>query len=280
MKQFGLFFILILFIGFVSAGTSVRYDIIEEKVLVTLEFDGVGDIEYKLPYDARTVESNLDYIIHNNIFRVEQANGLELSYISNSFIEETKDNYFFILKNQFDKPVKMELILPEGGVLEENKLIFPDPDKISSDGRRIILEWDELSSEELLVSYEVVKDTSNNIMWILIVLIIISIVVYFYQFRRVKIKLRKLKKKKKVSRKTMRNQRKKILTTNLFGEEKKIVEYLLSRKKKESWTKEIVRDLGISKVRLSRRLRNLEQKGLIEKIPFGNENRVRLLRKR
>jgi uncharacterized membrane protein len=69
------------------------------------------------------------------------------------------------------------------------------------------------------------------------------------------------------------------LTRNLFEEEKKIVEYLVSRKNGESWTKEVARDLNIPKVRLSRKLRNLEQKGLIKRTPYGNENRIKLINK-
>lgn len=82
----------------------------------------------------------------------------------------------------------------------------------------------------------------------------------------------------KISRKAKAARVKKEVTRNLLGEEKQIVEYLMDKKGKECWTKEMVHDLGISKVRLSRRLRNLVQKGLVEKIPYGNENRIKLIK--
>ena len=81
-----------------------------------------------------------------------------------------------------------------------------------------------------------------------------------------------------VPTKTKGKKRAEEVTKNLFEDEKRIVEYLLKKKGKESWTKEIVRDLGISKVKLSRKLRSLEKKEIIKKIPYGNENKVRVLK--
>lgn len=278
MKNISLFFVLVLLIGLASAEINVNYNVVEEKVLVSLEFGDVENLEYKIPYDARTIESSSDYTIFEDVFYVEKAQDLRLSYITNAFIEKTKDDYFFILKNNFEESVNMKLILPEGGILHDEGIMFPDADKISSDGRRIILEWNNFNSEEAVISYEVIEKSNTLIAWVLILLVIIFAGFYFYQARKTKFKIKKIKKR--ISRKTTRKHKKKMLVANLFGEEKKIIEYLLGRKKGESWTKEIVRDLGISKVRLSRRLRNLEQKELIEKIPFGNENRIRLLKKK
>ena len=65
---------------------------------------------------------------------------------------------------------------------------------------------------------------------------------------------------------------------NLYEDEKKIINFLLEQKDYECWTKELMRGVDISKVKLSRKLRSLEQKGLIKKIPYGNENRIRLVK--
>ena len=67
------------------------------------------------------------------------------------------------------------------------------------------------------------------------------------------------------------------LTRNLFEDEKRIVKYLLEKKSHEAWTKEIIRNLNISKVKLSRKIRSLEEKKIIKRIPYGNENIIRLL---
>ena len=44
----------------------------------------------------------------------------------------------------------------------------------------------------------------------------------------------------------------------------------------EAWTKEILKEIGISKVKLSRKIRSLEKKELIKKVPYGNENKIKL----
>jgi uncharacterized membrane protein len=81
---------------------------------------------------------------------------------------------------------------------------------------------------------------------------------------------------RKEARKKSRGSRKKMVSLNLFGDEKNIVEFLMTRKGKRCWTKELVRELGISKVRVSRKIRSLLEKGIIERENFGKENRISL----
>ena len=42
--------------------------------------------------------------------------------------------------------------------------------------------------------------------------------------------------------------------------------------------KELVRELGISKVMATRKVRSLVEKGIVEKENFGKENRIRIVR--
>jgi uncharacterized membrane protein len=273
---------LVFFVNLASAmpHAGVDYQIFDDKALVKINFGAVENLEFKLPYDARTIEVNTNFyeisdFENHKILKIAASDNLVVSYITNSVIEQSKKSYFFILKNPFEGSVYLQLFLPEGGILKEDGLLFPDPDSVTTDGRRIILDWSNFTSDEVVVAYEIPKKA--NIFWIILISVVL-VVVIVYQSVVLKRRMKKLKKKKKISRKRQKTRAKKAITRNLFGEEKKIVEYLLGRKKRESWTKEIVRDLGISKVRLSRRLRSLQQKELIEKIPYGNENRIRLLK--
>jgi len=275
-KQIFLCLIFVFMIGCIAAQPVLDHTIIDDKVLVEIDFGSVSDLEYRLPYDARVVESNSDFEIVNNTLKVAQSEHLTVDYITESLIEKSSKRNFFIFNNDFDEGIVMTLRLPEGGVLDDEGLLFPDPDIMLTDGRVISLRWNNLVSEEAVVSYEVIE--KDNYLWVVFIGIAL-IGVVAYQSIALKRRIRKLKKKKKISRKRQKTKAKKAITRNLFGEEKKIVEYLLGRKKNESWTKEISRDLEISKVRLSRRLRNLQQKELIEKIPYGNENRIKLVKK-
>ena len=272
----------------------VNYQIFNKKALVEINFiAGLEDIndslEFLIPYDARTIEVSSNINIQYNVtetkdhklIKIYNSNlskklVLNISYITNSVIDKSSRNYFFILKNPFTFPVCLRVYLPEGGFLEEEGVLFPDPDSITSDGRRIVLNWNNLSSEEVVFAYNLKKSFS---FWVILLSLGLFLVVV-YQFILLKKRISKIKRKKIISKKRKKFLIEKSLTKNLFGDEKEIIKYLLKRKRRESWTKEIVRDLGINKVRLSRKLRNLQQRGLIEKIPYGNENRIRLIKRK
>ncbi len=276
MKKVVIFSLFLLFVGLVSANVDVQYSLIGDKAFVEIDFGAVVNFEYRLPLDARTIEVNSEYEViefeDHKLLKVIRSKDLKISYITNSVHDRSSNHNYFILINEFDGPFNLSLTLPEGAILED--LIFPDYDSLATDGKNIILNWKNFNSEEAVISYKILMDSNSFWFYFLILLIIIFSIFYVYQAKRLKRKLIKIKAKTKRSK----NSKIKDLTKNLFGEEKKIIEYLFNKKRHASWTKEIVRDLGISKVRLSRRLRNLKQKGLIEKIPHGNENRIRLLK--
>ena len=275
MKIVVIFSLFLLLISLVSAQTNVSYNLVGDKALVEIDFGVVRNLELELPYDSRTIEVNSDYEIvdfgNYLLLKVGYSNDLQISYITETVVDKSRSRNYFILDNEFDN-VNVVLSLPEGAILED--LVFPDPDSITTNGKNIILSWNNLGSEEVVVAYKNIKEPNNYLFLLLVLLIIIFSVFYVYQAKKIKRKIINLKVKTHKSKDVKR----KDVTRNLFGEEKKIIEYLFDKKGHASWTKEIVRNLGISKVRLSRKLRNLKQKGLIEKIPYGNENRIKLLK--
>lgn len=277
MKK-GLFFGIIMFIlcmNFAVALNSASYQIFEGKVLVEINFDNADDVEIKIPAGSSALEVNTEDfetidLESYKIIKIKSARNASIKYISSSYIDKSGSNYFFIAKDLGDFS-NVLLYLPEGALLSEfeNYLIVPKPSDVDSDGRRVILSWNNFNSEEIVVSYEFAQK-NNYALYFVLAILFAAFTKYLYN----KIKNKKIKKK--LIRRKIFN---KILTTNLYGDEKKIVEYLAEKKGRESWTKEIVRDLQISKVKLSRKLRNLEQLELIKRIPYGNENRIKLLKK-
>ncbi len=101
-------------------------------------------------------------------------------------------------------------------------------------------------------------------------------IIFYFQKKKFKKKINWVRERQDKARRKLINSKKVSVTKNLFGDEKKIVEYLLLKKGKSSWTKELVKELEISKVRLSRKLRSLSEKELIKKEPYGNENKISL----
>lgn len=280
MRKLSILFIAVLLIGFASSA-SINYQIVEDKVFVSADFGKITNLEFRLPYDAETIESNSDFEIFDfetyKILRVNLSQNLSFSYITETMIEKGATKNFFIMKSTFKQPVNVTLYLPEAGVLMKDfSLIFPENARIGTDGRRVFLEWKNFSNDEIVVGYEVVKD-ENLLGWYLLIILVIGILgFYLFQFKKLR-KLTDLFQSKKKPKKSI-DKRKKDVTRNLFAEEKQIIEYLMEKKGKECWTKELARDLNIPKVKLSRKLRNLEQKELIERIPYGNENRIKLLK--
>jgi predicted HTH transcriptional regulator len=157
---------------------------------------------------------------------------------------------FFVNSESLHKGSYVEVILPEGATLSDDYFIFPKGYELTTNGQNIIVSWDNCSEKEILIPY---NDNKESFSWFLYIIIGIILIGFTY--------FRFFYSKKDYSK-------------NLFKEEKQIVNYLY--KKGECWTKEIVRDLDISKVKLSRKLRNLEERGLIQREPHGNENRIKL----
>jgi len=275
MKKVVNFLIILLLISLVSAHASISYNLVGDKALVKINFGEVSNFEYNLPYDARTIESNSEYVITDfesyKILKVGYSSNLQISYITESVMDKSSNRNYFILNNEFED-VSLVLFLPEGAILDD--LVFPDPNSTTTNGKNIILSWNNLQNGEVVVSYKNIRDSNDFWFYLLILLIIVFSVFYVYQAKKLKRKLIKIKAKTHKSK----DVKMKDVTRNLFGEEKKIIEYLFNKKGHSCWTKEIVKELGISKVRLSRKLRNLKQKNLIEKVPHGNENRIKLLK--
>jgi len=169
-------------------------------------------------------------------------------------IEKSGSTYYFIL-NGILAGEDIELILPEGAILTEEKIITPSETTIKTNGRQIIINWDNIQSDNIIVLYELPRNNSNYLYYFGGLIVIIAAIYYIYFL--------KIMKPKK-------------LTRNLLVDEKRIIKYLTKKKGHEAWTKEISKDLEISKVRLSRKLRSLNAKELIRKIPYGNENKIKL----
>lgn len=275
----------ILFLSLISAANvETNYYIHEKKVLAEHNFDSVSNLELMAPKDIEKLDVNSEYEVEilekNFLIKINSAENLSISYITLSMIDKRGEKFYFVSKNYLiNENQKVKLVLPDSAVLVKEGLIFPEPDEISSDGRSIILRWNDFKEEQIVVDYEFVKK-KNFIPYAVILIIILLFIGYLiFQRKNFKKEIEKIKEKSGKNKQKFKETKEESLTKNLYEDEKKIVEYLLNKKDNEAWTKEIVRELGISKVKLSRKLRSLEQKELIKKIPYGNENKIRILKK-
>jgi|APSaa5957512622_1039677.scaffolds.fasta_scaffold16313_2 hypothetical protein len=169
-------------------------------------------------------------------------------------IEKSGSTYYFIL-NDVSMGDDIELILPESAILTKDKIISPVETTIGTNGRQVIITWDNIQSNKIIVLYEL-PGNGSNYPYYLGVLVLLGGILYYVYFKKT-IKIKKL-------------------TQNLLVDEKRIVKYLAGKKGREAWTGSISKDLGISKVRLSRKIRSLGAKELIQKVPYGNKNKIKL----
>lgn len=234
-------FVLLALLLFIPLSFAANFDYVltDNKVLTEIELE---DSEW----DYLEVPNNID------LLDFKENGDSVIKFTTRDFIEKSGPTYFFISSNELHKNSSIKVLLPEGATLTDNNLIFPKGYEMSTDGYHIILRWNNPLEKDILINYKIEESSP---FWIYFFIIVLAGVIYLY--------FKFLYDKKNYSK-------------NLFREEKMIIEYL--EKKKECWTKELVRDLGISKVKLSRKIRSLEEKGLIKKEPHGNENRIKLVK--
>lgn len=155
------------------------------------------------------------------------------------------------------------LKLPEGfAIAKENGkdvsfFINPKPNLIYSDGRKIILRWDEknlIDTFEISVFMENVVGTSGRMMIPIIALLLLLVVLIAY---------------------ILNNKKKR--TMHLLAKEEKIVTALKKAKNQELWQKQLQIETSFSKAKLSRTVRDLEARGIIKKEPWGNTNKISLI---
>ncbi len=152
--------------------------------------------------------------------------------------------------------------LPKGAILsdvENSSLIFPEPTNILSDGKRIILNWQvdyPRDNFEIFVDYRMLSLQVNYPIQIVISALIISagFVVFLIKIYN-----------KKVNR---------IIAIGLSHEEKKIYDFI--KEKGEIKQKILLKEFDFSKPKLSKLIRTLEEKNLIEKKPRGRTNILKL----
>ncbi|MBU3905159.1 MAG: winged helix DNA-binding protein [Nanoarchaeota archaeon] len=195
-----------------------------------------GGVEVNSSYNIETFNS-ADYI-----------NKLDEGYIFTFSYESEYSFDDFILK----------IALPKESIINEkqNVLMLSRPAKISTDGQQIYVEWaNKLSSGEEFTAFVEYKAKTSQINYLIIgvVLILISFIIGY-----------KIKSPKK----------EKILKTFMSPDEKAVMNII--KRDKDVIQNDIKRELNWSKSKMSKILRNLEIKDLIDKKPYKKTNRIKL----
>jgi uncharacterized membrane protein len=282
-----LFIVSIFFISSVNGlefeSYSANYNIISDTAIVEIDIEfkeNITEFSIHLPYDANGIEvPNHEFIIkdfktHKHLTIKSKAfEKITIKFISSITIEKAKNDFFILdLSDIESEELSITLKLPEQATLKYSldsarTSIIPKTNKITTDGKQIQIQWneDDLSTEKsILVIYTDNKSQTKQKLIFgigLLLLMIISFLIYYFY-------------KAKTNSKTSKNDNS--ITKNLFEEEKLLVNILLKAKNQELWQKQLEIKSKLSAVKLTRKLRNLEEKEIIEKIPYGNSNKIRL----
>lgn len=254
-------FVLLLLLFMSAPSITITYVLDQPETHVTYAVDTHEPRTFILPQDATGVTINGESASTTRI--TMNASGV-ITYTSQLHIEGIRRPYFVVDLSRIPTQIDtVTVMLPARAVLDvpltqTNPSVHPRPSTAHTDGERMSFEWtgDELKpARAIFVRYDPPRSTPMALITAAgLFLVAISILIVATRLKR------------RVQQKTM----------NLHGAEKSLVKILLDAPEDGLWQNELVQKSGLSKVKVSRKLRNLEQKGVVQKIPHGNTNRIRL----
>ncbi|MEM4259443.1 MAG: hypothetical protein QXS38_01625 [Candidatus Pacearchaeota archaeon] len=277
---------IIIFIALTSTASASVYNLeisqIDDKLLIKhkISFDYETSISFSLPSDASSISAKQNYALDSNILTTNGKN-IEISYLTKEALQKSENAYYFVDKILFNSnftEAYIRLILDEGYYTDKDK-IYPEPNQITTDGRQIILEWIVANAKKgddfpIFTIIQTKSSTSNTIIWLIVIPIILFVLYLLYA----KYLRKSMPKTKKKTRKPKEKPKTKFedVERYLVESEKAVLNELKKSDRGEAWQKQLQIATGYSKAKLSRVIRNLEARNLVEKIPFGNTNKVRL----
>jgi uncharacterized membrane protein len=229
------------------------------------DFSGYDNLQFHSAIEPLSVDypgqysieqNGSDYII--NIIPEKQDLPLVFSVLYDSLVDKTSKGKVFRTIIKDSSGLHIDLALPEGAYLANGNDAIPEPAAITSDGKSIKLTWDFTDGEEANLAVFYIQGSQLDGQIIAITITIIALVITALGFSAYLLAKRKVKN---------------IINETLSPDESSIAELLRKGVTKQ---KEIGQTLGFSKSKLSKVIRKLEEKKLIEKTPFFKTNKLEL----
>ena len=199
------------------------------------------------------------------------SDNVVISFYSDELVKIRNNIHSFGMNipiNDVVNNVHSKIELPSGFVIVDKKKLepmnlkpyYPDDGNIGSTGRTIYVEWNmsrvELGSTlRFSVFYEPASQNSILI-WAAVFLISIAMITLLLFFLKSK-------------------QTKTVLAT-MLPDERKVIEIILQ--KKNLYQKDIVKETNFSKAKVSRILKNFEERGLIKRERIGRRSKIKIIK--
>ncbi len=321
-------------------------EVSEEYVIDSV---GAEDLSIPVPSDAAFILAEMDKkertckLINNSakcgstksgqhVFNIKYQTKEVLGNLDGrTIIKFNKGLPFKAKEHKFILKLPVGTIIPHEPGKEQDFYITPKPDKVLSDGQRIILEWTERDTQQVAVAVitePVEKGNWTTFIFLVIIACSAGALAAWYVLRArsksknssnnynkntIKNTGKNIKtKKKKPTDKNAESEIKTPANTEVSKEirevkeikesdvetddskespvtktiepiipqfienEQKVVNLLSSAPNNELWQKQILLETGFSKAKLSRVIRNLEQRGVLVKEIYGNTNKIAL----
>lgn len=293
-----------------TAVTSVtmeggRAQVKSQYVIVS---QGVEDLAVRVPSDVREVYADMDDQLRTCKIENETAHCgstkaskhvFTLAFESEAVIGVLDDREVFKFSEELPfraSEYTFVLKLPVGSVIarevgkDEFFFVTPKPSEVLSDGQRIIVTWKSEDVDGFSVSAvtEPLLDDDPTAAYVGLTIAAVAGAGAMYAVLRKRWKkpsqapVKKAAKKKNGSQKEQAIEGKQVepqlkaIAPQFVEEEQKVVELLKKAENQELWQKQLLQETGLSKVKLSRLLRNLEERGVVTKQIFGNTNKIAL----
>ena len=209
--------------------------------------DGSASIDYTL--EKSGMEYNVGFVVPQGTER------LVIKFVARDLVFSSEDVYSF--STELEPPaaqrVTVTAFLPRGFALYRN-VIYPEAQAILSDGERIYVAWDLTGRSDVLVTLKFYSTNSDYSLIVMAVMGIALIVIVAYLVGHYRKKM-------------------KCEFERGFSEDERKVLFILAREKRVMQNK-IEKELHFSRAKMTRLVKKLEAKGLVEKERVGRTNRL------
>jgi hypothetical protein len=192
----------------------------------------------------------------------ESINGINTSYVSSDSLEKTNGGYYFVRRIDFSENFSyVEIVLELArGFLVDTSVAYPANYQVESDGQNMRLVWkfNDVTDKDVFAFFIKIENTGANLNWLAVLIGILFFVAVAYFGIRVYLK-------KNIN-----------FEEHLMESEKKVIEELKKAEGNEMWQKQLLKNTGFSKAKLSRVIRDLGARELIKKVQYGNTNKIAL----
>lgn len=221
----------------------------------------VQDNTTKISYDIHQIGTRYQI----TIYPARTTNTLTMNYtLRNTVYTQKRISHFFteIPTEIQTTKANITLTLPTGYTISEEH-VYPNNSTTTSDGTHIIIQWNNMPTKNTLISVKYAQPTTGTTLWMytgiilaLIILLTIISTPFLYKYHK---------------RKTQKE-----FIKGFSQDERKAIEYL--EQHPNTWQKNIEEQCQFTRVKTTRVLKRLQDKGLITKQEQGRINNIKWIR--